>query len=150
MLAGERYAPCPLPSRSTYGASPRLLPFLPAALCVGTVFCDWVGVTCFVDSQAVWVTLNLPSVGLLGSIPASWSRFCTLTTLVLDDNYLDGTLPAFGLEMAFPRLQYLSLQQNLFYGPLPDYYGTRSHYNCLLLFFFVYHFCFFILIYCIY
>ncbi|ELR23480.1 leucine rich repeat domain containing protein, partial [Acanthamoeba castellanii str. Neff] len=72
----------------------------------------------------VWVGLDLSSVGLVGSIPASWSRFCTLTTLALKDNYLVGTLPAFGSEMAFPRLQYLSLQQNLFHGPLPDYYGN--------------------------
>ncbi len=117
--------------RSSFGAAPP--PALKrAALCVGTVFCDWVGVSCFIDGQGVWVALNLPSVGLLGSIPASWSRFCTLTSLVLDDNYLVGTLPAFGLEITFPRLRYLSLQQNLFYGPLPDYYGTgRSLTICL-------------------
>jgi hypothetical protein len=125
-----------VPSIGEVHSVPRLLPPLPAALCVGTVFCDWVGVSCFIDGQGVWVALNLPSVGLLGSIPASWSRFCTLTSLALDDNYLVGTLPAFGLEMTFPRLRYLSLQQNLFYGPLPDYYGTRSLTICL-----VYHFC---------
>jgi Leucine-rich repeat (LRR) protein len=90
-------------------------------------YCNWYGVICTIrPGFPEGVLISLQSNNLLGQIPESWARFCTLLQLNIQNNYVSGNLPAFGSVMAFPYLTYVIMSNNMFTGPLPDYYG-RVH-----------------------
>jgi hypothetical protein len=118
MLALFRY-PTTHHSQNVVVAAPDLRLVL-----VKADFCNWYGVTCFVKPGGVQnLAIRLPSNSLVGQIPASWARLCTLAQLDIRDNFLGGNLPAFGSVMAFPDLAYAIMSTNAFEGPLPAYYG---------------------------
>lgn len=67
--------------------------------------------------------IQLPSLGLAGTIPGVLGQLKHLHKLRLDHNRLQGTLPE-GLAQA-TTLRYIDLSYNQLEGPLPLAYGTR-------------------------
>jgi hypothetical protein len=76
---------------------------------------NWQGVVCGESNQVI--KLSLSSYNLIGSLLPSLSAFSGLKTLLLNDNKLDGTIPAdiFGLP-----IDTLNLESNLLTGAIPD------------------------------
>ncbi|KAH7844351.1 hypothetical protein Vadar_027125 [Vaccinium darrowii] len=82
--------------------------------------CDWVGITCGKHHRRV-VALNLPSMGLIGTIPPHLGNLSFLAQLIIANNSFYGDLPK---ELAnLRRLQYIDLGQNNFGGPIPPWLG---------------------------
>lgn len=79
--------------------------------------CYWLGVQCAPFTPTSY-NIDLDNNNLTGSLPASWSRFCSLSTLILSNNHLSGPLPAFGAD--FGGLNEITLSGNNFTGPLPE------------------------------
>jgi hypothetical protein len=70
------------------------------------------------------VSIYLNNNNLTGQLPASWSRFCLLSTIDLYHNHLSGPLPAFGAN--FTTLIEITLSSNNFSGSLPETWCTRN------------------------
>jgi hypothetical protein len=83
--------------------------------------CYWLGVQCAPFTPTSY-NIDLDNNNLTGSLPASWSRFCSLSTLSLSNNHLSGPLPAFGAD--FGGLNEITLSGNNFTGPLPEEWCT--------------------------
>ncbi|KAK8602190.1 hypothetical protein V6N13_058158 [Hibiscus sabdariffa] len=82
-----------------------------------TSACDWVGVECDANSSFV-LTLRLPGVGLVGSIPPDTiGRLSQLRVLSLRANRLSGEIPTDFSNLALLRSLYL--QSNEFTGSFP-------------------------------
>ncbi|CAK9869313.1 unnamed protein product, partial [Sphagnum jensenii] len=91
---------------------------------------DWTGdpcvpvpypwVTCSTDSNFVpsITAVNLSVYNLTGPISPSFGNLLSLTSLALDYNDLNGSLP---LLNRLTNLQYLFLQNNSLYGTIPDW-----------------------------
>ncbi|CAK9204830.1 unnamed protein product, partial [Sphagnum troendelagicum] len=62
------------------------------------------------------IAVNLSGYGLTGPMSPSFGKLRSLTSLVLDNNELNGLLPDFS---QFPNLNTLSLRSNQFNGPIP-------------------------------
>ncbi|XP_022944031.1 probable inactive receptor kinase At5g58300 [Cucurbita moschata] len=78
----------------------------------------WVGITCSEDGTHV-VTLRLPGIGLVGSIPSNTlGKLHGLKVLSLRSNLLSGKIPSDITSL--PSLQYLFLQRNNFSGGVPS------------------------------
>lgn len=79
---------------------------------------SWFGITCNSNGTRV-ISIRLPGVGLIGSIPENTiGKLDALTILSLRSNYLTGTLPSD--IPSIPSIQFLFLQYNNFSGPFPD------------------------------
>jgi hypothetical protein len=78
---------------------------------------SWVGITCNQNGTRV-VTVRLPGVGLVGSIPPNTlGKLDAVKIISLRSNLLGGNLPT---DIAsLPSLQYLYLQRNNFSGDIP-------------------------------
>ncbi|KAH9530783.1 hypothetical protein CY35_19G002800 [Sphagnum magellanicum] len=91
---------------------------------------DWTGdpcvpvpyrwVTCSKDSNSVpsITAVNLSGYNLTGPIPPSFGNLLSVTSLALDYNDLNGSLP---LLKRLINLQYLFLQNNSLSGTIPDW-----------------------------
>jgi Leucine-rich repeat (LRR) protein len=62
------------------------------------------------------IAVNLSGYGLTGSISPSFGKLRSLTSLVLENNELNGLLPDFS---QFPNLTSLNLRSNQLNGPIP-------------------------------
>jgi hypothetical protein len=69
--------------------------------CTPTSDALWPGVTC---SSSYIKSISLPSEGLVGALPASWSRLGRLEAIDLSFNSLRGTLPAQWSTMSQPTV----------------------------------------------
>ncbi|PON34675.1 Mitogen-activated protein kinase kinase kinase [Trema orientale] len=84
---------------------------------------SWVGITCTKDGTRV-LSLRLPGVGLVGSIPANTlGKLDALRILSLRSNLLNGKLPS---DITYlPSLHYLYLQHNNFSGEIPASFSPQ-------------------------
>lgn len=83
-----------------------------------SVCTSWVGVTCSADGTHV-LTLRLPGIGLVGSIPSNTlGKLDGLKILSLRSNLLSGKIPSDITSL--PSLQYLYLQHNNLSGDVPS------------------------------
>ena len=87
----------------------------------------WPGITgCRFDRNVIGV--SLPSQGLVGTLPVSWSRMGILQTLDLSFNFLRGTLPAewstVNIVDSWTTLRRLNLRSNMLTGSLPPEWGS--------------------------
>ncbi|KAB1671177.1 hypothetical protein [Gossypium barbadense] len=101
-----------------------------------TSVCNWIGVTCGSRHQRV-IALNLSSMLLTGTIPSQIGNLSFLTSLDLMNNSFYGSLPdqftnlhrlkhidlswnnfCGEIPYSFPKLQYLSLRNNIFAGEI--------------------------------
>jgi hypothetical protein len=83
----------------------------------------WPGLTCGAFDSVL--TLSLPSQGLMGTLPATWSRLNRLQRMDLSFNSLRGTLPA--QWSGISRLTIivgLNLRANSLNGTLPAAWGN--------------------------
>ncbi|XP_014504817.1 probable inactive receptor kinase At5g58300 [Vigna radiata var. radiata] len=88
---------------------------------------SWVGVTCNPNGTRV-VSLRLPGIGLVGTIPANTlGKIDSLRNLSLRANLLSGSLPPD--ISSLPSLQYLYLQHNNLSGNIPT--SLSTHLNVL-------------------
>ncbi|CAK9213890.1 unnamed protein product [Sphagnum troendelagicum] len=97
---------------------------------------DWTGdpcvpvphpwVTCSTDMNSVLsiTAVNLSGYNLAGPISPSFGNLLSLTSLALDYNDLNGSLP---LLSGLANLQYLFLQNNLLSGMIPDWLADLPH-----------------------
>ncbi|XP_045832738.1 probable inactive receptor kinase At5g58300 [Trifolium pratense] len=90
---------------------------------------SWIGITCNPNQTRV-VSVRLPGVGLVGTIPANTlGKIDSLKTISLRSNLLSGSLPPDITSL--PSLQYLFLQHNNLSGELPT--SLSSQLNALVL-----------------
>ncbi|KAJ1376983.1 Protein kinase domain [Sesbania bispinosa] len=90
---------------------------------------SWVGITCNSNGTHV-VSVRLPGVGLVGTIPANTlSKLDSLKTISLRSNLLSGSLPPDITSL--PSLQYLYLQHNNLSGDIPT--SLSAQLNALVL-----------------
>jgi len=88
---------------------------------------SWVGVTCNQNGTRV-VSLRLPGIGLVGTIPANTlGKIDSLRNISLRANLLSGSLPPD--ISSLPSLQYLYLQHNNLSGNIPT--SLSTHLNVL-------------------
>ncbi|GAB4815748.1 hypothetical protein N2152v2_002794 [Parachlorella kessleri] len=91
--------------------------------------CTWSGIGC--DSQGNVMTLNWQcdacGVRVAGTLPDDIGRVASLTTLNLQGNAFQGTLPAsWGEQDTWPSLEVLFLNDNNLTGTLPPSWGGPS------------------------
>ncbi|KAH7856037.1 hypothetical protein Vadar_031926 [Vaccinium darrowii] len=83
-----------------------------------TSACNWVGVECNANRSSV-ISLRLPSVGLVGPIPANTiGKLTHLRVLSLRSNRLSGLIPSDFSNLK--QLRSLYLNANLFSGEFPN------------------------------
>jgi len=86
--------------------------------------CDWHGVACDDETNAMVVSLNLQDNGLSGSLPDELKLLKDLRALGLGGNSIEGTLPP---EYSYlENLEELYLSGNLVEGSIPWEYGKFS------------------------
>jgi hypothetical protein len=81
-----------------------------------TSICTWEHVHC-TPTCRVFVLL-IPQFNLTGSLPASISAFQSIYSFDVSFNQIYGSIPSLS---SWHQLQYLSLNNNFFSGPLPDF-----------------------------
>ncbi|KAH7837778.1 hypothetical protein Vadar_017892 [Vaccinium darrowii] len=85
--------------------------------------CDWVGITCSKLHRRV-AAVDLPNMGLIGTIPPHLGNLSFLVRLNIGNNSLYGDLPK---ELAnIRRLQYIDVSLNNFGGQIPEWFGAFS------------------------
>ena len=92
--------------------------------------CTWYGVQCNYAGNVT--SIRLKNNSLTGELTPSLAMLPYLTTFLLDDNSIEGTLPQEwgNVPDAFPSLQTLSVASNDLEGTLPDWsFGFRSLYS---------------------
>ncbi|KAK7300787.1 hypothetical protein RJT34_11638 [Clitoria ternatea] len=88
-----------------------------------SVCTSWVGITCNQNGTRV-VSVRLPGIGLVGSIPANTlGKIDSLRNISLRANLLSGSLPSDIISL--PSLQYLYLQHNNLSGDIPTALSIR-------------------------
>ncbi|KAH7836949.1 hypothetical protein Vadar_007776 [Vaccinium darrowii] len=86
-----------------------------------TSVCDWVGVTCGKLHRRV-AALDLPNMGLIGTIPPHLGNLSFLVRLNITNNGFYGDLSE---ELAnIRRLQYIDVKLNNFSGQIPQWFGV--------------------------
>lgn len=91
---------------------------------------SWTGVTCIEGRRIRIVALNLTSMGLSGSISPSISRLTALTSILLGNNSLSGTIPDLS---SLKGLQFLHLEDNRLSGTIPPSLGNLQNLSELFL-----------------
>ncbi|KAH6788094.1 Leucine-rich repeat family protein [Perilla frutescens var. hirtella] len=91
---------------------------------------SWTGVTCSEGPRIRIVSLNLTSIGLSGSISPSISRMTALTSILLGNNSLLGTIPDLS---SLKILQILHLEDNQLSGMIPPSLGNLQNLRQLFL-----------------
>ncbi|KAK6122673.1 hypothetical protein DH2020_043589 [Rehmannia glutinosa] len=91
---------------------------------------SWTGVTCSEGPRIRIVTLNLTSMGLSGSISPSIARMTALTSILLGNNSLSGTIPDLS---SLRGLQNLHLEDNELGGMIPPSMGNLNNLRELFL-----------------
>ncbi|KAK2980322.1 hypothetical protein RJ640_023737 [Escallonia rubra] len=88
----------------------------------GISFCSWIGVSCSSDKRVT--ALNLPNMGLTGTIPEEVGSLTYLTSFNISNNTFNGTLPReLGL---LQRLQSINLRANKLSGSIPAEIGNLT------------------------
>ncbi|KAK2981359.1 hypothetical protein RJ640_013150 [Escallonia rubra] len=88
----------------------------------GISFCSWIGVSCSSDKRVT--ALNLPNMGLTGTIPKEVGNLTYLTSFNISNNTFNGTLPReLGL---LQRLQSINLRANKLSGSIPVEIGNLT------------------------
>ncbi|XP_038971205.1 receptor kinase-like protein Xa21 [Phoenix dactylifera] len=88
-------------------------------------FCQWQGVTCGSRHPERVIALDLPSLGLAGTISPSVANLAFLRRLSLQENKLDGSIPQ---ELGhLHRLRLLNLSVNSLEGQIPSSLGNCRH-----------------------
>ncbi|XP_016486744.1 putative LRR receptor-like serine/threonine-protein kinase At1g67720 [Nicotiana tabacum] len=90
----------------------------------------WTGVTCAGGPRIRVITLNLTSMGLLGSISPSISRLTALSGLWLGNNSLTGSIPDLS---SLSNLEILHLEDNQLSGEIPPSLGNVKSLNEIFL-----------------
>ncbi|CAI5946359.1 unnamed protein product [Closterium sp. NIES-64] len=86
---------------------------------------SWAGVGC--DTTGQVLTLELPNMGLRGSLPADVSKLTALTRINMASNLLEARLGEWATALStLKALKHLALNYNWFSGPLPSYLLTLS------------------------
>ncbi|KAE8801912.1 putative receptor-like protein kinase [Hordeum vulgare] len=96
--------------------------------------CEWRGVTCGLSGRRRGrvVALDLPGLGLGGTVPPELGNLTYLRRLHLPANHLHGVLP---LELGnLPDLRHLNLSYNSFQGRIPASLSNCSRLEYLLLY----------------
>jgi len=88
-----------------------------------TSFCNWIGVSCSLPRQRV-TTLNLSSMGFIGTIPPQIGNLSFLRFLVLFNNSFHGYIPREIGDLR--RLSTLHMGSNSFSGMIPESYGNLT------------------------
>lgn len=102
--------------------------FLSKNWSVSSSVCDWIGVTCRHSRVAA---LNIPNIGLTGTLPSHLGNLSFLVSLTLSDNHFRGTLPP---ELAhLRRLKTLTITNNDFTGGIPTWFGSMTELRALSL-----------------
>ncbi|KAH6821642.1 Leucine-rich repeat family protein [Perilla frutescens var. hirtella] len=92
---------------------------------------SWTGVTCSLGQNRIRVvTLNLTNMGLLGSLSPNISSLTALTSILLQNNSLSGSIPDLS---SLRRLQFLHLEDNLLGGTIPTSMGNLTNLSELFL-----------------
>ncbi|XP_071701803.1 receptor protein kinase TMK1-like [Rutidosis leptorrhynchoides] len=81
---------------------------------------SWLGITC--NNNGNITVINLPKMGLTGTISPSFATIKSLQRLILASNNLSGTIPD-GLK-DLPSLNEVDVSNNQLYGPIPKFKST--------------------------
>ncbi|KAL2469928.1 Leucine-rich repeat (LRR) family protein [Abeliophyllum distichum] len=92
---------------------------------------SWTGVTCSEGPRIRIVTLNLTSMGLSGSISPKIAKMTALTTILLGNNSLSGTIPDLS---SLKGLEILHLEDNRLGGQIPPSLGNLKNLRELFLY----------------
>ena len=79
--------------------------------------CQWAGVTCSEDDEAV-ITLHLPSSKMVGTLPSELSHLSKLQWLNVTGNEIRGSIPSTLFDQ-FETLYRIDLSKNLLTGLIP-------------------------------
>ncbi|KAL7242002.1 hypothetical protein ACSBR1_014560 [Camellia fascicularis] len=95
-----------------------------------TSICDWIGVFCGKHHRKV-VALNLPDMGIGGTIPSHIGNLSFLSYFSISNNTFHGHLPS---EMArLHRLKVVDFKNNNFNGSVPACFGKLPKLQYLVL-----------------
>lgn len=78
---------------------------------------SWTGVTCSEGPRIRVISLNLSSMGLLGSLSPNIANLTALTSISLGNNSLSGSIPDLS---PLKKLEMLHLEDNQFSGEIPQ------------------------------
>ncbi|KAK6929996.1 Malectin-like domain [Dillenia turbinata] len=87
---------------------------------------SWTGITCSTGSQIRVISLNLTDLGLSGTLSPSIANLTALSTILLGNNSISGSIPDLG---SLKMLEILHLENNHISGEIPPSLGnlTRLH-----------------------
>ncbi|GFZ07124.1 hypothetical protein Acr_19g0000610 [Actinidia rufa] len=97
---------------------------------IRTLVCNWIGVVCGHRHKRV-VALNIPSMGVVGTIPPNLGNLSFLVQLNMYDNSFYGHLPEDLAKLR--RLKFLSVRLNNLTGQVPSWLGSLRNLKLLLL-----------------
>ncbi|XVE53071.1 hypothetical protein DITRI_Ditri02bG0175000 [Diplodiscus trichospermus] len=93
--------------------------------------CSWIGITCSSRHQRV-TALDLPSMGLVGTIPPHIGNLSFLSAFNIKNNSFHGSLP---IQLAnLRRLKYIGLGNNSFKGEIPSWFDSFTQLESLFLY----------------
>ncbi|PSS02999.1 Receptor-like protein kinase [Actinidia chinensis var. chinensis] len=95
-----------------------------------TSVCNWIGVVCGRRHKRV-VALNIPSMGLVGTLPPSLGNLSFLVRINMFNNSFYGHLPEDLAKLR--RLKYISVRLNNLGGQMPSWLGSLRNLQFLLL-----------------
>ncbi|GFZ07125.1 hypothetical protein Acr_19g0000620 [Actinidia rufa] len=95
-----------------------------------TSVCNWIGVVCGHRHKRV-VALNIPSMGLVGTLPPSLGNLSFLVRINMFNNSFYGHLPEDLAKLR--RLKYISVRVNNLGGQMPSWLGSLRNLQFLLL-----------------
>ncbi|XP_027152042.1 receptor-like protein 12 [Coffea eugenioides] len=88
-----------------------------------TSVCNWIGITCNRRHRRV-AAIQLPKMGLVGTIPPQLGNLSFLVWLDLENNSFHGNLPTQMVHLR--RLKHINLAFNSFDGEFPSWLGALS------------------------
>ncbi|XP_027099023.1 uncharacterized protein [Coffea arabica] len=102
---------------------------LPINWSISTSVCNWIGITCNTRHRRV-AAIQLPTMGLVGTIPPQLGNLSFLVWLNLQNNSFHGNLPTQLGHLR--RLKSINLAFNSFDGEFPSWLGALSRLRYLL------------------